>query len=107
MESLSIINEINSTIKASEFDSNNNLGNYLKSRIPNMNESEMLDDSNISQYFMVNPMNEKTKVGNFSTNGRSVKSKNYTSKPYLNNEDWTMDIPKITSPGDVLSDVSD
>ena len=58
IDSLSVIKEVNTTLKVSD------LGTYerqnpTQSRIPN-ESNDLLNDSNISQYFMVNPAIEKT-----------------------------------------------
>ena len=58
IDSLSVIKEVNTTLKVSDL-STNELQNPTQSRIPNESD-DIFNDSNISQYFMINPAVEKT-----------------------------------------------
>jgi hypothetical protein len=69
IDSLSMIKDVNTTLKVSD------LGTYerekaTKSRIKSGDKSDSLNDSNISNYFMVNPESEKTNTDCYTSKSK-------------------------------------
>jgi hypothetical protein len=94
-----------STYKISGFDINSNDRKYLKSRIPNMDESDLGEESDLSQYLMTNPLNEKTNTYGFSSGEQAQYKINIKSKH--KGEEWTMDVPSMKYTPEQMSEISD
>lgn len=92
INSISVIKDA-SACKITEFDINSHERKYLKSRLPNLDDSDLGDESDLSQYLMINPLNEKTNTYGFSSGELAVSRININSNH--KGEEWTMDVPKI------------
>lgn len=92
INSISVIKDA-SAYKITEFDINSHERKYLKSRLPNLDDSDFGDESDLSQYLMINPLNEKTNTYGFAT-GELVGSQVNVHTGHKG-EEWTMDVPKI------------
>ena len=120
VDCLSIIKDEDTTLKLSEINiwpKDNLKINWNK----NCEDSDFLNDSNISQYFMANPVNEKTSsneidyhnenkendANRYSNNEHNIKKGDYGTWTAMGKDDWTMDVPKIKYNDEQLSDSSD
>jgi hypothetical protein len=101
VDSLSAIRDPEGSIKIEDLDIEGG-PRFMEENTKSLDNSGLQEESDISQYFMINPMTDKPSPINFNSKGKSSDGYGTTIK------EWTMDIPKIKWPtNDRLSDNSE
>ena len=121
---LSIIKDEDTTLKLSEINVCTR-GSIKINNNKNVDDSDFLNDSNMSQYFMANPANEKTNLNGLDyhhirhdnnldadmneikDSEHKIKKDTYVTWNGVAKDDWTMDVPKIKYNDEQMSNSSD